>query len=236
MEFVSVVIPLFNKAKYIRRAVDSVTVQTYPHFELLVVDDGSTDGGAPIAAACADSRMRIVAQKRSGVSEARNAGNRQARNSLIAFLDADDEWTPNFLETVMALHRDWPDAGLYATAYATEYDRRLRRARIRGITKPRGLIPCYFRSVLGDIPVISSAVMIRRGVFERIGMFPSGSSLGEDQDMWCRIALKFSVAYCNQVCAIYHLGTQNSLCLDTSVTEEYPVMKTIKDVLVPQPA
>lgn len=235
MESISVVIPLYNKAPYISRTLESVAAQTYSDFEVWVIDDGSTDEGALIAGAFPDARFHVIRQQRAGASAARNAGIAAARHSLIAFLDADDEWTPDFLETVLRLYHADPQAGLFATAYLTEKDGRFRRPRLDGVPKGAGHIPDYFQSVLSDIPVISSAVMIRREVFDKAGLFVGGARLGEDQDMWCRIALGFPVMYCARPCAVYHLGTKNSVCYDTSVIEEYPVMRTVRDAISRRP-
>ena len=235
MESVSVVIPLFNKEKHIRCALESVAAQSYPFFEVLIVDDGSTDDGAGIAAAYPDERFRVIRQSRGGAAAARNTGIAAARHSLIAFLDADDEWMPDFLDTALALHHKWPQAGMLATAYMIEKGGCFRRARLIGVPKDQGLIPNYFRSVLRDIPVISSAVMIPRGIFDRVGVFEEGAQLGEDQDMWCRIALEFPVAYCTRPGAVYHQDTPNSICFDISVVEEYPVMHTVGDAIPRNP-
>ena len=237
MEHVTIVIPLYNKQAYIRRTLDSVAAQTYAHFEVLVVDDGSTDNGAIIARHFPDERVRVIKSTGSGTSAARNTGIRAATHDLIAFLDADDEWHPRFLETVLQLHDASPQAGMYGTEYETEYAGIRRKARIKGLPKKswQGLIARYFRSVLFDIPVISSAVMVPRRVFNNIGGFATGAQLGEDQDMWCRIALEYPVAYTTEVRAVYHLDTHNSVCQDISIIDTYPVMETVKKALEHRP-
>ena len=100
---VSVIIPLYNKAPYVRRALDSVAAQTFTDFEVIVVDDGSTDGGAELVAAYGDSRVRLLRQANAGPGAARNRGIAEARGDILAFLDADDVWLPVFLEESMRL-------------------------------------------------------------------------------------------------------------------------------------
>src|SRR5712692_9736802 len=95
---VSIVVPLYNKAPYVRRALDSIAAQTFSDFEVIVVDDGSTDDGPSVVANYGDSRVRLVRQPNAGPGAARNAGLAQTQGELIAFLDADDEWLPTYLE------------------------------------------------------------------------------------------------------------------------------------------
>jgi len=117
MPEVSVVIPLYNKAPYIARALASVITQTCQDFEVIVIDDGSTDGGAEIVRRLDDTRIRVIRQENRGVSAARNRGIESARTDFIAFLDADDEWTPTHLEALLRLRDRYPHAGAYGTAY-----------------------------------------------------------------------------------------------------------------------
>ena len=113
---VSVVIPLYNKALSVERAAQSVLKQTVSDLELVVVDDGSTDGGAEVVEAIRDPRMCLLRQTNAGASAARNRGIAEARAGLVAFLDADDEWLPEHLAAILRMRRQCPDCGAYATA------------------------------------------------------------------------------------------------------------------------
>ena len=113
----SVVVPLFNKADCVERAIRSVLGQTVPCGEIIVVDDGSTDDGYRVVEAIEDSRVKLFRQDNQGPSSARNKGVAEAQGELVAFLDADDEWRPSFLETIVNLRAEYPEAGAYATAY-----------------------------------------------------------------------------------------------------------------------
>ena len=223
---VSVIIPLYNKAPYIGRALGSVLRQTFQDFEIIVVDDGSTDGGGAAAKSFDDDRVRIVTQTKRGVSAARNTGILAARFEFVAFLDADDAWKTDFLQTVMGLHETYPKAAMFATAYLMDFAEKLRKPRLKALPARtwHGIIPDYFKAVLWDLPVISSAVMIRRSVFDQVGFFKEGKALGEDQDMWCRIALKFPVAYSTRPCAVYYMNTAKSICYNRNLVQIYPVM------------
>ena len=232
----SVVIPLYNKERCIARAIQSVLNQTYSDLELMIVDDGSTDGGAEVVESFTDPRVRLVSQENAGVSAARNRGIAEARADMIAFLDADDEWLPGFLETILRLAERFPESGAFAMAYEV-VDARLRHRtpRFRGIPRPpwEGVIPNYFRGS----PVWSSAVVIPRRVFDAVGFFSVGRARGEDLDMWCRIALKFPIAYSTQVGAIYRQDADNRLSrlsLASSyhyLSMETGLFKTIEDAV-----
>ena len=102
---VSIIIPLYNKAPYLARTLTSIQRQTFSDFEIIVVDDGSTDGGADIVRALNDARVRLIRQHNLGPGAARNAGITAARAEFVAFLDADDEWLPGYLEHGMSVFK-----------------------------------------------------------------------------------------------------------------------------------
>lgn len=230
MVSVSVVVPLYNKAPYIRRALDSVLQQSFRDFEIIVVDDGSTDGSAAIAQSFDDDRIRIITQTNRGTSAARNTGIYAARFELVAFLDADDAWEANFLQTVMELYHAYTEAEIFATAYLKDIAGKKKRPKLKGLPGRvwSGIIPNYFQSVLWDLPVISSAVMMKRHVFDMVGLFKEGEALGEDQDMWCRIALRFPLAYSTKPCAVYYMNTARSTCYKRDLVQSYPVIDELQ--------
>src|SRR5436305_12621525 len=116
---VSVLVPLYNKAAFVEATVRSVVAQDYQNFELLIVDDGSTDDGlARLQAVFYDSRIRIIRQAHAGVGAARNHALCQARSNILAFLDADDEWSPTHLSDLLYLAQEFPQAGILATGIA----------------------------------------------------------------------------------------------------------------------
>ena len=206
---VSVVIPLYNKAAYVGRALDSVLSQTFQDFEIVVVDDGSTDAGADLVSRRQDGRIRLIRQRQSGVSEARNRGAGLARTELIAFLDADDEWQPHFLQTVVGLRKRFPDAGIYATAYCFSNASGARsRPKFSAVpaSAEGGVIPEYFRAALAGQPICSSSVMIPLRILQEVGGFPVDVRIGEDLDTWFRSALRYRVAWSPMCGAVYHLN------------------------------
>ena len=113
----SVVVPLYNKEREVGAALDSVLGQRRLPREIIVVDDGSTDGGAAVVGGYTSPLIRLVTQKNAGVSAARNRGAVLARSEYIAFLDADDRWQPGYLEKMAFLIEQYPDCGAYAAAF-----------------------------------------------------------------------------------------------------------------------
>lgn len=152
LQGVSVVIPFYNKGPYIVRALTSVLAQTLQDFEVIVVDDGSTDGGAGRVMGFGDPRNRLIRQENRGVSAARYRGIEAARAELVAFLDADDEWMPRHLEALLRLREKCPQAGAYGTAYLLkESDSTVRAPSYSAATPPEpweGLLSNYFRNAI----------------------------------------------------------------------------------------
>ncbi len=203
MPFLAVVIPLYNKQKYIRRAIDSVLAQTVRHFELVVVNDGSTDNSRALVCEYTDPRVRLVDQENRGESAARNRGITEARGELIAFLDADDEWCPEFLATILDLRERFPSVGAYATGLRDLKDGKLayRNRCLRSVVAESG---CCFDLWRRGAFIHSSCVAVPRRVFDTVGVFREGYVVGADIDMWFRIALRFPVACSPAICALYH--------------------------------
>ena len=207
----SVIIPLYNKAPYIRKALESVLAQTYTDYELIVVDDGSTDGSAEIVEAFLQdpafrlspfaSRLKLLKQPNQGVSAARNNGVAQSHGDYIAFLDADDWWEPTYLERMAQLITDYPDAGLYASNYYYHKD----GVNIIKVDIPTGYFNYpkeYFKNFA--MPVTSISVIIPRKVYYDIGGFPIGIKLGEDFLLWAKIALRYPTVFLNEPLAYYN--------------------------------
>lgn len=202
----SVIMPLYNKAPYVRKAVESVVGQTCGNWELTVVDDGSTDGGGDIVSAIADPRIRLVRQENAGVGAARNRGVAESTSPYICFLDADDWWEPTFLEEIAGLIERHPDAGIYGTSYWIVKNGRKRLAPIgveEGFTEGEiNYCQVYARTLC--MPLTSITVCIPRRVFDETGGFPLGITLGEDFLLWLRIAINHKTVLLNKPLANYN--------------------------------
>lgn len=206
---VSVIVPLYNKRRYVARAVQSALQQTVRELELIVVDDGSTDGSIEeLARFRGDQRLRIVRQDNAGVSAARNRGVREARAELCAFLDADDIFLPQHLEGLAELARRYPSAGLLGTAYYNAFPDGRHISRTMGGER-YSLLDDYFAvsRQRGFLPVFASSIAIRRDMLDRTGGFPEGIAIGEDLEFFARVALDFPVAYDASPSAVYFQWT-----------------------------
>ena len=202
----SIIIPLYNKAPYIRKAVESVVAQTRGDWELIVVDDGSTDGGDNNVKTISDSRIKLVRQENAGVSTARNNGVSLATAPYITFLDADDWWEPAFLEEMSGLIERHPAAGIYGTGYYIVKNGKKKVAPV-GVDddfKEGGIN--YYRVYAKTLcmPLTSISVCIPRKVFDDGGGFPMGITLGEDLLLWLHIALTNQVVLLNKPLSNYN--------------------------------
>jgi glycosyltransferase involved in cell wall biosynthesis len=206
---IAVVMPLYNKADEVTRAIDSVLKQTVSDFKLIVVNDGSTDKGPEIVRNINDSRVRIIDQGNAGVSAARNRGISEAQSDLIAFLDADDEWEVSFLETILNLKKKFPTCKVFATNYLyREVNGTFRLPIIRGLPPHffEGVLDNYFNvAIKSDPPIWTSAVAVTKEAIRSIGMFPVGVTSGEDLLTWAKLAVKYNIAYTTKTCSIFYV-------------------------------
>ncbi len=186
MPHVSVVIPAFNAAWCICRAVDSVLAQTWRDYELLVVDDGSTDDTAARLASYAGA-LRLISKANGGLSSARNAGIAQAKGEYIAFLDADDWWMPEKLERQVALLDSRPEIVFCSTTTVVQTPEGRRLVDWGCRNKTESTLACIF-SANAHVAGSGSSVMARRDALRLAGEFDVTLRSLEDIDMWMRLA------------------------------------------------
>ena len=200
---VSIIIPLYNKAPYVRRALDSIAAQTFPDFEVIVVDDGSTDYGAAIVADYPDARVRLIRQANAGPGAARNAALAQARGELIAFLDADDEWLPSYLaESVRWLESPGSETASitsgyieYPSAKSTEGMWR-KRGITSGVQRVRpdtdASLVVSMLAYMTPCSTVARAEVVRKwgGFYDR-----EKCAFGEDALLWLKVLLNETVAF-----------------------------------------
>ena len=183
---VSVVIPAYNAAWCVRKAIDSVLAQDFRDFELIVVDDGSTDDTAAVLSAYGNA-IRIVHQINGGLSNARNTGIRESRGEFVAFLDADDWWLPGKLGRQVELMRNRPDLGFSSTTARVE-DPDGKLVNVWACAQWQGSFLVHLFGSNADVAGSGSAVVARRELFQRVGYFDESLRSLEDIDMWMRLA------------------------------------------------
>lgn len=216
MPFYSIIIPLYNKEKHIQLTLESVLSQTFQDFEIILVNDGSTDGSGDVVETLVDNRIKLYNLTNQGVSHARNYGISKATSDLIVFLDADDLWRNNHLDNLNNLYKAFPKCGLYATAYLKKNGKILIPSVYRDIPSEEnwmGVVDDYFASSAVNSIAWTSAVMVPKSVLNEVGNFNENITLGagEDTDLWIRIALEYPVAFSSKVTAIYNLHTENRI-------------------------
>lgn len=232
---ISVVIPLYNKERQIGKTLRSVLDQTYQDFEIVLVNDGSTDSSVSEVEKFQDARIRLINQKNAGVSVARNRGIQESKGDYIALLDGDDEWKPDYLETQMELTQKYPECDVFAVNYCfrdmagqtipTKINKLL-------FTGPDGILINYFEvASCSHPPICSISIMVRKGVFESVGGFPVGIKSGEDLLTWARLACKYKIAYSTKPLAIFVESASDgnvSKAIQRSGGEQYVLDELLK--------
>ncbi len=207
---ISVIIPLYNKERYIVCTLLSVLNQTFSDFEIVIVDDGSTDNSVAEVGKIKDSRIRLIHQQNAAVSAARNRGIEEANGELIAFLDADDEWKPEYLATQYQLSLKYPECSVFACNYEfRDISGKTSPTIIRKLpfTGEDGILSNYFEvACCSHPPLWTSAIMVKKNAIQAIGGFPVGIKSGEDLLTWARLSIRGQIAFCKTPLAIYNLG------------------------------
>jgi hypothetical protein len=199
---VSVIVPLYNKADFVSRCLESILGQQYGDFDVIVVDDGSTDGSADIVRGYKDPRVRVIVQTNAGPGAARNRAAAEAQREWIAPLDSDDSWEPHYLAESMRLSRAYPKAGWLAWAMRewpqrTSTGTRWQRAGLtEGPWRPTAETrPQLLAGILANM--MPSSIVMRKEAFDRMGGFyaKTRSLFGEDTSLWIKLLLNYEVVF-----------------------------------------
>ena len=213
MPFFSIIIPLYNKEEHIVNTLQSVFDQNYDDYEIIIINDGSTDTSHQLVSNIENDKIRYFLTKNNGVSSARNYGIKKAIGKLVAFLDADDYWYPNHLEIISQLYNKFPKAGLYATSYTKKFNQKsIFLASFKNIIADSSsfiIVDDYFESSSIDAIAFSSACAIPISVLTSMNGFDTTITHGEDTDLWVRIALQYQIAFATFVTASHNLNATN---------------------------
>lgn len=202
----SVVIPLYNKELSIGNTIQSVLDQTFQDFEIVIVNDGSTDNSVQVVEQFDDPRIRVINKPNGGVSSARNRGIEEANREWIAFLDGDDIWEKNHLVEITRMMQVFPGEKVYSTSYKQSDGQDL-------FKHPRKseifIIENYFKEALRESLIWTGIVVVHKDCFENVGYFNEQLNRGEDLDMWARLAREYKVIKSSVITAIYRLNAEN---------------------------
>ncbi len=209
---ISIIIPLYNKEKFIAQTLQSVLEQTYTNFEVVIVNDGSTDNSSNIVKSITDNRIKLLSIKNSGVSVARNIGIKNAKNSWIAFLDADDYWAPTFLQEIVTVIKKHPENKIFATGRSLVYSNKTTRYKNEHLPKDGTTSKLnYFKVISNALPPINSSnSVIHKTLFEEKGYFNPEQKQHEDHDLWMRLCVNEKVVFINKNLSFYRKEIEQS--------------------------
>jgi glycosyltransferase involved in cell wall biosynthesis len=204
MPFFSVVITVYNKGEFIKNTLTSVLNQSFQDFEVIVVNDGSTDESKNIIESFNDKRIQLITTKNQGVSAARNTGIEIANAGYIGLLDGDDLWDKDFLKFIKEAITEFPDISVFSTALAHRYRDKVipatynfKQTKINGIHN-------FFKSSLDHTILTSSSIVFNKIILEKTGYFDTSIESGEDTDFWIRIGMYYKIVFINKILAHYN--------------------------------
>lgn len=225
MPFFSIIIPLFNKEKYIENALKSILNQTFLDYEIIIVNDCSTDESiTKIEAHLSDKIQLIHHQKNKGLSATRNTGIVNAKANYVTYLDADDLWKPTFLETIYRMICNFPEAKIFGTNYEEVYGKKI----IKPVNGSENLAPDFegiidfFSINLKQGIYNHGSVCFHKSVFEKVGYYDENIDFSEDIDFNIRANAVFKLAYSTSVQMSYFKQTDNQLTFSSILNKKLP--------------
>ena len=223
---ISVIIPTYNRASLLPRAIDSVLKQTFNQFELLIVDDGSTDDTEALIANYTDQRIKYIHQPHAGVSAARNTGALQAQTEWLAFLDSDDEWLPNKLIEQWQFHQQHPEFEISQTE-----DIWIRNGlRVQPPKTHRKQAGYIFTESLKRCMISPSAVILSKTLFWNYGGFRLDLPACEDYALWLKITLEHPIGLVPTPLVVRYAGHKDQLSSQHPVMDRFRIM-ALEDIL-----
>jgi glycosyltransferase involved in cell wall biosynthesis len=214
MPFFSVIIPLYNKEKYIENTLKSIFNQTFIDYEIIIIEDCSTDNSLEIVKAFKSDKIRIVQHdKNKGLSASRNTGIKNASANYVAFLDADDIWNPTYLEKIHSLINQFPEAKLFGTLYEELYPKDvavLPQTNLKDIEQDV-IIDDFFSCSLAQPIYCCCSLCVDKSVFDEVGYFNERITFGEDVDFNIRANAAFKLAYSKKALVTYTMFSENQI-------------------------
>ncbi len=227
MPKVSIIIPAYNAMDYLPQALESVLKQPFCNFEVLIINDGSSDDIVEWSSQVTDPRIKLISQEHQGVSAARNTGINNSQGKYIAFIDADDLWEPTKLEKQVNCLETNPQAGLVYTwtAFIDQFNQPIGLSKI---SHSEGNV--WEEIVIQDMVSPGGSAMIRAECFDKAGLFDVTLSIGEDRDMWTRIAAIYDFAVIKEFLTLYRRHSQNTTISNEKIISQLSqvIEKTFK--------
>jgi len=232
MPFFTVIIPLYNKEKYIENAIKSVLDQTFTDFEILIIDDFSSDKSAVIASKFESEKVQLIYhEKNCGLSATRNTGIKKANSNYITFLDADDLWKPTFLESIFQLIQNFPEARIFGTNYEEVWDTVIKNPR-----NGSEILPINFTGYINFFKINvkqgiynHGSVCFHKEVYEKVGFYNEKINFSEDLDFNIRANYNFKLAYTNSIQMRYFMQTENQLTQSSLLNKTIPDFDTYEN-------
>lgn len=225
MPFFTVIIPLYNKEKYIENAIKSILNQTFTDFEVLIVNDCSTDKSVAIASEFLSEKVQLIHhEKNSGLAATRNTGIKKATSNYVTFLDADDLWKPHFLEKIFQLIQNFPEAKIFATNYEEIWDKVIKKPHnelTSSVKHYSGYIN-FFKTNIKQGLYNHGSVCLHKEVYEKVGYYNENIQLSQDLDFNIRANYSYKLAYDNSVQMSYFMQTDNQLTRSSIVNKTIP--------------
>lgn len=202
---VSIIIPTFNRANLLKIALDSVNLQSEKNYEIIVIDDGSTDATEDIIKS--HGPINYLKTAGSGPAKARNIGISAAMGEFVAFLDSDDRWDPGILKELLEEFQKFPDSIMVYTNFRiiNADGEIIQEQAVNPVSLDLSLVSSVRMIIEGVLPPRTSSVMVRRRIFDKIGSFDETYRIGEDFDMWIRISLSGQVRFINKQLMSYRI-------------------------------
>ncbi len=227
MPFFSVVIPLYNKQSYIKNTLKSVLQQDFTNFEIIVINDGSTDNSEKIVKKINDERIRLISQSNKGVSHARNTGIKHAEGKIIAFLDADDFWYPGHLSEIYQLYQNFPDACLFSTAYEIEYTGGLTKTFVLNKKSSPLLLHPFYKYSFGFPLFYPSNFALKKNIFKKETAFKEYIH-AEDTELFLRLGYTYPLAYSKKITMRHIDKAENSLFSAYDIDKKILILKELE--------
>ena len=225
MPFFTVIIPLYNKEKYVENAIKSILNQTFTDFELLIVNDCSTDRSVEIASEFLSEKVQIIHhEKNSGLAATRNTGIKKATSNYVTFLDADDLWKPHFLEKIFHLIQNFPEARIFGTNYEEIWDKTIKNPHngSESLLKNFTGYVNFFKINLKQGIYNHGSICLHKEVYENVGFYNENIQLSQDLDFNIRANYHYKLAYDNSVQMSYFMQTDNQLTRSSIVNKTIP--------------